>query len=313
MKNKTFTYLDYNARQEAMVLIAEVLQERKAWTVYDFGVVSSPARLQWSGIASTEQIVLVVDNPSNTKSEEKLSSPLLAGAVCRTCNGTGIDNDPEAWTLELASQSPMAFNTYYMLMKYPQSEVIEMKDRPTLLRGDGITVKISGEEVNPTLFVGGRLRCIACAGDGGDGKTLKQILDFPAYQPNPVRQVWHIEAQGKILDSGMTLNRFSYMYYHAPTYQQRCELARVEIRAWLDRLQAGTQTSTVASRGIEIVQYTERAIAVRGDTKPLKDTLKVLGGKFNARLKDPVTGQKFSGWIFSKKKEEQLKLLVNGK
>lgn len=47
---------------------------------------------------------------------------------------------------------------------------------------------------------------------------------------------------------------------------------------------------------INIVDYSEKAFAVIGDTKPLKDKLKELGGSFNPRLSCGA------GWIFSKKK-----------
>jgi hypothetical protein len=47
---------------------------------------------------------------------------------------------------------------------------------------------------------------------------------------------------------------------------------------------------------VNIVDYSEKAFAVIGDTKPIKDTLKALGGSFNPRLSCGA------GWIFSKKK-----------
>ena len=46
----------------------------------------------------------------------------------------------------------------------------------------------------------------------------------------------------------------------------------------------------------KIVDYSEKAIAVVGDTKEIKDSLKQLGGKFNPRLSCGA------GWIFSAKK-----------
>lgn len=51
---------------------------------------------------------------------------------------------------------------------------------------------------------------------------------------------------------------------------------------------------------VNIIEYSERAIAVIGDTKPIKELLKSLGGSFNARLSCGP------GWIFSKKKLEEL-------
>lgn len=56
---------------------------------------------------------------------------------------------------------------------------------------------------------------------------------------------------------------------------------------------------------VEIVDYSEKAIAVIGDTKKIKDKLKELGGKFNAHLKCGA------GWIFPKTKLDTLILAIN--
>lgn len=52
---------------------------------------------------------------------------------------------------------------------------------------------------------------------------------------------------------------------------------------------------------VEIVDYSEKALAVIGDTAAIKDTLKSLGGRWNAKLKCGA------GWIFSKRKESELR------
>lgn len=57
-----------------------------------------------------------------------------------------------------------------------------------------------------------------------------------------------------------------------------------------------------------IVDYSEKAIAIFGDTKPIKDALSAIGGRFNARLTH--NGEKKAGWIFQKSKEQQLRELV---
>ena len=49
---------------------------------------------------------------------------------------------------------------------------------------------------------------------------------------------------------------------------------------------------------IQIIDYSPKSFAVIGDTKPLKDVLKELGGSFNFRL---TCG---AGWIFSNSKKE---------
>ena len=52
---------------------------------------------------------------------------------------------------------------------------------------------------------------------------------------------------------------------------------------------------------IQIIDYSEKAFAVIGETKPIKDELKNLGGSFNPRLNCGA------GWIFSKTKLEAVK------
>ncbi|MDR1505299.1 MAG: fusion protein [Prevotella sp.] len=59
----------------------------------------------------------------------------------------------------------------------------------------------------------------------------------------------------------------------------------------------------------EIVDYSEKAIALFGDTKPIKDLLSAMGGKFNPRLAYKET--KKAGWIFSKTKREELAGVLN--
>lgn len=59
---------------------------------------------------------------------------------------------------------------------------------------------------------------------------------------------------------------------------------------------------------IQVIDYSGKSIAIIGDTRDIKDKLKQLGGKFNPRLSCGA------GWIFSKRRQEDLKqLLQNGK
>jgi len=70
-----------------------------------------------------------------------------------------------------------------------------------------------------------------------------------------------------------------------------------------------TPEPTATSAGVEVLDYSEKAVAVFGDTRPLKDQLKALGGRFNPYLTHPTTGQRTPGWIFPKSKAEALKTL----
>ena len=65
----------------------------------------------------------------------------------------------------------------------------------------------------------------------------------------------------------------------------------------------------IQAEGVEIVDYSEKALAVFGDTKAIKDTLKQLGGRFNRALS--YGGQCCAGWIFAKAREDDLRAALN--
>lgn len=64
----------------------------------------------------------------------------------------------------------------------------------------------------------------------------------------------------------------------------------------------------VMVEGLGMVDYSEKAIAVFGDTKAIKEQLRELGGRFNPSLN--YNGEKRAGWIFSKKKADKVKELI---
>ena len=55
---------------------------------------------------------------------------------------------------------------------------------------------------------------------------------------------------------------------------------------------------------IELFEYSDKSIAVFGDTKEIKQKLKLLGGRYNKNLTHPENRNKSPGWIFSIKKKE---------
>lgn len=56
----------------------------------------------------------------------------------------------------------------------------------------------------------------------------------------------------------------------------------------------------------QIIDYSEKAIAIVGDTRDIKDKLKALGGRFNPRLSCGA------GWVFSKKQRAEVEKLLQG-
>lgn len=69
--------------------------------------------------------------------------------------------------------------------------------------------------------------------------------------------------------------------------------------------QSETKESDEPVDGLRIIDYSEKAVAVIGETKAVKDRLKELGGRFNAKLSCGP------GWIFSKTKRNDLKAAFN--
>ena len=59
---------------------------------------------------------------------------------------------------------------------------------------------------------------------------------------------------------------------------------------------------------LRIVDYSEKAIALLGDTFSIKDEIKQLGGTFNKNLN--IDNTKVSGWIIQKNKKSELEELI---
>lgn len=76
-----------------------------------------------------------------------------------------------------------------------------------------------------------------------------------------------------------------------------------------EKVEKAKEVEAVTVEGLEIVDYSEKAIAVFGDTKAIKEQLKELGGRFNPSLN--YNGEKRAGWIFSKKQADKVKELIS--
>ncbi len=75
-----------------------------------------------------------------------------------------------------------------------------------------------------------------------------------------------------------------------------------------ENIEEAKEVEAVTVEGLEIVDYSEKAIAVFGDTKAIKEQLKELGGRFNPSLN--YNGEKRAGWIFSKKQADKVRELL---
>lgn len=68
--------------------------------------------------------------------------------------------------------------------------------------------------------------------------------------------------------------------------------------------QQPTTSADLSPFNLEIVEYSEKAIAVFGDTKPIKNVLKGLNGLFRANL--TYNGERRAEWIYSRKQEQKV-------
>lgn len=75
-----------------------------------------------------------------------------------------------------------------------------------------------------------------------------------------------------------------------------------------EKVEEAKEVEAVTVEGIEVVEYSEKAVAVFGDTKAIKEHLKELGGRFNPSLS--YNGNKRAGWIFSKKQADKVRELL---
>ena len=94
-----------------------------------------------------------------------------------------------------------------------------------------------------------------------------------------------------------------YLFYYRETAPENREISLYKKPA--TKQNETNETKTIGAKGVQIIDYSEKAIAIVGDTRAIKDTLKTLGGRFNAHL---TCG---AGWIFSKAKEATLREALN--
>jgi hypothetical protein len=109
--------------------------------------------------------------------------------------------------------------------------------------------------------------------------------------------------------SGWTVKKESYYRGKDAIVDAFALTAGEESNVCVKTKQADTHSvSETVTGDFLIVDYSEKALAVFGDTRTMKDELKALGGRFNPRLTHE--GEKKAGWIFAKSKEQALRELL---
>lgn len=82
------------------------------------------------------------------------------------------------------------------------------------------------------------------------------------------------------------------------------EPTHISIQPIETRIEIEAPVNTPSISNVYIVDYSEKAIVVYGDTRQLADSFRNLGGYFNTRLKDGP------GWVFSKKRQSEIENLL---
>lgn len=109
---------------------------------------------------------------------------------------------------------------------------------------------------------------------------------------------WIIEKE-RIYDREHFIERYAYT---------AGDEANIRIKVALQTAEAAKTVEPVTGN-YTIVDYSEKSVAIFGDTKAIKEQLAALGGHFNKYL--TLNGKKCAGWIFQKSKEDALRQLVN--
>jgi hypothetical protein len=74
-----------------------------------------------------------------------------------------------------------------------------------------------------------------------------------------------------------------------------------------------TETINMAALNVELQDYSEKSFVVRGEgTREHRESLKAMGGKWNSRLTDKATGEKFGAWLFWSDKRSEIEKWVDG-
>lgn len=134
-----------------------------------------------------------------------------------------------------------------------------------------------------------------------DGPTREEVEQIAGkHQRNCTRDRWNDDLWD-YNDTAFTsvFGGVDYILYYRETAPENREISLYTKPE--PKQNKTNKTETVEAKGIQIIDYSEKAIAIVGDTRAIKDTLKTLGGRFNAHL---TCG---AGWIFSKSKEATLR------
>lgn len=121
-----------------------------------------------------------------------------------------------------------------------------------------------------------------------------QHMNFLTQNEADIVRVWFENVEG-------CLNYENVKMFYELKNGQIYDTTQTEIKKELKTLE---REATIILNDVKMVDYSEKAIAVIGNTYEIKDELKELGGRFNRFL--TVEGVKVAGWVFSKGKSDEI-------
>ena len=183
--------MHWTERRRAKINLGLALRAR-GWTLYGFHEDRSDpmtdyyAPASWDGVAERCGYVVVVDiSPESSllkRSGGWRTTKRVQGDDCAHCGASG--KEPDGWALEEARANPREFNRSWA------------REVEALLP----------DVVNPRLFdADGDQKCTRCSGRGHAWKLEEVTLPWPSFQGNSAHKLWHVEKDGRILDSGVGL------------------------------------------------------------------------------------------------------------
>jgi hypothetical protein len=125
-------------------------------------------------------------------------------------------------------------------------------------------------------------------------ENLCNSLQTASY--NAYEDYWDSKGVEPVILEGYILNAFKYVHV---------KFEQITPSAPKNNMIIVDASTSEQKSGLTIQDYSEKAIVLRGETKPIKDQLKELGGSFNFKLKGGA------GWIFSKKRESEIRKIFN--
>jgi hypothetical protein len=202
----------------------------------------------------------------------------------------------EAEQLEAARLAKIAADEKAQeLSKYIQADV---RKTGALIKNYAKSLGITSVSVKYDSFSGGDSYRVSYKATEKNETFEKYCNNLQTSSYNAYEDYWgrKEDFETPILE-GFILETFSYVFV---------EFEKVETTAETENNTVIVDASTPEQESdLVISEYSDKAIVLRGNTKPIKDQLKQLGGSFNFKLKGGA------GWIFSKKREAEIRKYFN--